>query len=64
MTSNPSIRKAVYEKDLDTLYDLINKEQGKDIFKDSKRLADDRHSLRVKFFIDYMWVWQMDGKVV
>ena len=64
MTSNPSIRKAVYEKDLDTLYDLINKEQGQDIFKDSKRLGDDRHSSRVKFFIDHMWVWQMDGKVV
>ena len=64
MTSNPSIRKAVYEKDLDTLYDLINSENGKDIFKNVKRLGNDKNSSQVKFYIDHMWVWEHDGKVI
>ena len=64
MTFNPSIRKAVYEKDLDILYDLINNEHGKDILRDIKRLGNDKYSSQVKFYIDHMWVWEIDGDVV
>ena len=65
MTCNPSIRKAVYEKDLDTLYDLINNENGKDIYIDTwKRLGHDKYASRVKWYMDNMWVWEIDGKII
>ena len=63
MTCNPNIRKAVYEKDLDTLYDLINNENGKDIWLNTKRLGNDKYSSRVKWYIDNMWVWEINGKI-
>ena len=52
MDANFRIRKASYTKDLDTIFELVNDNNGKDIFLNHFRLGEDKYDEKVKTFVE------------
>ena len=64
MDVNFRIRKASYTKDLDTIFELVNDNNGKDIFLNHLRLGEDKHDEKVKTFVEDAWVYVIEERVI
>ena len=64
MDATFTIRQASYAKDLDIIFNLVNDNNGKDIFLNSARLGIDKNSLEVKQFVEQAWVYEVENTVV